>query len=75
MSAFLFDVIGSYQLGPLLLELRGMYSTGNKARDNLATKIRYFQPLDTDGNYYAGGWTQFFASAYRLLQPGLGHHG
>jgi len=70
MSAFLFDVIGSYQLGPLLLELRGMYSTGNKARDNLATKIRYFQPLDTDGNYYAGGWTQFFASAIDYFNQG-----
>jgi hypothetical protein len=70
MSAFLFDVIGSYQLGPLLLEMRGMYSTGNKARDNLATKIRYFQPLDTDGNYYAGGWTQFFASAIDYFNQG-----
>ena len=70
MSAFLFDVIGSYQLGPLLLELRGMYSSGNNARDNLATKIRYFQPLDTDGNYYAGGWTQFFASAIDYFNQG-----
>ena len=70
MSAFLFDVIGSYQLGPLLLELRGMYSTGNNARDNLATKIRYFQPLDTDGNYYAGGWTQFFASGIDYFNQG-----
>jgi hypothetical protein len=60
MSAFLLDIIGSYQLGPLLLELRGMYSPGNKARDNLAKGIRYYQPLDTDGVYYAG-WTQFFA--------------
>ncbi|PYN44982.1 MAG: hypothetical protein DMD95_09250 [Candidatus Rokuibacteriota bacterium] len=57
MSAFLVDIIGSYQLGPLLLELRADYSTGNKARDNLAKGIRYFQPLTTDGIYYAG-WTQ-----------------
>jgi hypothetical protein len=71
MSAFLFDVIGSYQLGPLLLELRGMYSTGNKARDNLATKIRYYQPLDTDGNYWAGGWTQFWASAVDYFNQGF----
>src|SRR2546428_8482197 len=63
MSAFLFDVIGSYQLGPLLLELRGVYSPGNKARDNLAKGIRYYQPLDTDGTYYANGWTQFFSAA------------
>jgi hypothetical protein len=39
-----------------------MYSTGNRARDNLAKGIRYYQPLDTDGNYYAGDWTLFFSS-------------
>src|SRR5262249_11981674 len=71
MSAFLFDVIGSYQLGPLLLEARGAYSSGNKARDNLSRgKIRYFQPLDTDGNYFAGGWTQFWASGVDYFNQG-----
>jgi hypothetical protein len=70
MSAFLLDVIGSYQLGPLLLELRGMYTSGNKAQDNLARNIRYYQPLDTDGNYYAGGWTQFFASGVDYFNQG-----
>src|SRR2546428_10686560 len=60
MSAFRVDIIGSYQLGPLLLELRADYSTGNKARDNLAKGIRYFQPLTTDGIYYAG-WAQIMA--------------
>jgi hypothetical protein len=63
ISAFLLDVIGSYQLGPLLLELRGGFSSGNKARDNLSKGINYYQPLDTDGNYWAGGWTHFFASS------------
>ena len=38
----------------------GDYSTGNKARDNLAKGIRYFQPLTTDGIYYAG-WAQIMA--------------
>jgi hypothetical protein len=55
-SAWLFDVIGSYQLGPLLLELRGMYSPGNKARDNLSKSKRYFEPLDLDTGYWSGGW-------------------
>jgi hypothetical protein len=62
ISAFLLDVIASYQLGPLLLEARGVYSPGNKARDNLSTGINYYQPLITDGNYWAGAWTHFFAS-------------
>jgi len=60
LSAFFVDIIGSYQLGPLLFEVRGDYSTGNKARDNLAKGIRYFQPLTTDGIYYAG-WAQIMA--------------
>src|SRR5262244_1237561 len=55
-SAWLFDVIGSYQLGPLLLEMRGTYSTGNKARDNLSQSKRYYEPLDLDTGFWSGGW-------------------
>src|SRR5262249_55356843 len=71
MMAFLFDVIASYQLGPLLLEARGAYSPGNKARDNLTKSIRYYQPLDTDGGYYAADWSVFFSSwsSGDYLQP------
>jgi hypothetical protein len=54
-SAWLFDVIASYQLGPLLLEARGMYSPGNKARDNLSQSKRYYEPLDLDTGYW-NGW-------------------
>jgi len=54
-SAWLFDVIGSYQLGPLLLEARGVYSTGNKARDNLSLAKRYFEPINLDTGYW-NGW-------------------
>jgi hypothetical protein len=54
-SAWLFDVIGSYQLGPLLLEMRGVYSSGNKARDNLSLSKRYYEPLDLDTSYW-NGW-------------------
>jgi hypothetical protein len=54
-SAWLFDAIASYQLGPLLLEARGMYSTGNKARDNLSLAKRYYEPLDLDTGYW-NGW-------------------
>jgi len=55
-SAWLFDTIASYQLGPLLLEARGMYSPGNKARDNLSLAKRYYEPLDLDTGYWSGGW-------------------
>jgi len=55
-AAWLFDIIGSYQLGPLLLEMRGMYSSGNKARDNLSLSKRYYEPLNLDTGYWSGGW-------------------
>ena len=55
-SAWLFDAIASYQLGPLLLEARGTYSTGNKAHDNLAKSKRYYEPLDLDTGFWSGGW-------------------
>jgi hypothetical protein len=54
-SAWLFDMTASYQLGPLLLEARGMYTTGNKARDNLSLAKRYYEPLDLDTGYW-NGW-------------------
>jgi len=60
--SFLADVIASYQLGPLLLEARGVYSPGNKARDNLTKSIRYYQPLDADGGYYSADWTAITSS-------------
>jgi hypothetical protein len=55
-AAWLFDAIASYQLGPLLLEARGTYSTGNKARDNLSVSKRYYEPLDLDTGFWSGGW-------------------
>ena len=55
-AAWLLDVIASYQLGPLLIEARGAYSTGNKARDNLSRSKRYYEPLDLDTGYWSGGW-------------------
>jgi len=60
MSAWLVDLIGGFQIGPLALEARAIYSTGNKARDNLAQSIRYYQPLDANTNYYSG-WANILA--------------
>ena len=54
MSSWIVDLLGSFTAGPLLLEARGVYTPGNKARDNLAQSIRYYQPLTMDGNWWAG---------------------
>ncbi|PYM93933.1 MAG: hypothetical protein DME04_10350 [Candidatus Rokuibacteriota bacterium] len=61
LSSYIVDLIGSFQTGPFLLEARGVYSPGNKARDNLAQTIRYYQPLTTDGNYWSR-WAAILAS-------------
>jgi hypothetical protein len=36
--------------------VRGAYSSGNKARDNLSLSKRYYEPLDLDTGYWSGGW-------------------
>ncbi|PYN80460.1 MAG: hypothetical protein DMD96_13090 [Candidatus Rokuibacteriota bacterium] len=70
MSAWFFDAVGSFQLGPLLLEARGIYTTGNEARDNLAKSIRYYQPLDADGSYYTG-WAQILSTGVDYFNGGF----
>jgi len=70
-SAWLFDVIGSYQVGPLLVELRGTYSTGNKAHDNLSLSKRYFEPIDTDSGWYTG-WGAILAGGIDYFNGGGG---
>ena len=70
ISSWIVDLTGSYQLGPLLLEARGVYTPGNKARDNLAQSIRYFQPLTTDGSYWAG-WGAINASGVDYFNGSL----
>ena len=71
MSAWLVDLIGSFQAGPFLLEVRGIYSTGNEARDNLSKSVRYFEPLDMDTSYYAG-WAQIWALGIDYFNGGGG---
>ena len=75
ISAFLFDVIGGWQLGPLLLEARGVWTTGNKATDDLRTEDRnYFQPLDLDSGYWAG-WSNIQALGVDYFNGGSGFGG
>ena len=70
ISSWIVDLTGSYQLGPLLLEARGVYTPGNKARDNLAQSIRYYQPISMDGSYWAG-WGAILASGVDYFNGSL----
>jgi hypothetical protein len=82
ISAFFFDLRAGYQLGPLLLQGLGVYTTGNSARNNTLDKVRYFQPLTTDTGYLADWGTQLtslgldYFSAFneaggRIAYPGV----
>ena len=79
ISAFFFDVIGGWRLGPLLLEGRYMYTTGNRPKDQLSKDINYYQPLDTDTSYWGAGWGEiyslgidYFNGAIRNMGVGIG---
>jgi hypothetical protein len=60
ISAFLADVQGGWQLGPLLLEARAIWSSGNNAQDNLSSKVKYYEPINLDTGYYSG-WANILA--------------
>jgi hypothetical protein len=68
ISAWLIDVRGGFQLGPLLLQGLAMYTTGNTARNNTLDKVRYYQPLDTDTSYLSDWGTQLTSLGQDYLQ-------
>jgi hypothetical protein len=55
ISAWFADVRAGFQVGPLTLSGMAMYTTGNKAGDNLRSEINFYEPLDTDSSY-GGDW-------------------
>jgi hypothetical protein len=79
ISAFYGDVTFGWRIGPVLLEMRGLYTTGNKAGDKLWEEVNYYQPLNTDTSYWAGGWgniyalgIDYFNGAIRGMGPYIG---
>lgn len=71
IRAWIVDVQGGFQLGPLLLEARGAWTTGNDASDDLRRKVRYFEPLNLDTGYYAG-WAAILALGVDYFNGGGG---
>src|SRR5499433_1970959 len=74
ISAWLGDVRGSYQLGPVLLSAMTMWTTGQDAKSNPYKSIKYFQPLDTDTSYMADWGTQIISLGvdyYQTLYGGI----
>jgi hypothetical protein len=69
--AWLVDIQGGWQLGPLLLEGRGVYTSGNDASDDLRQKVHYFEPLNLDTGYWAG-WSNIQALGVDYFNGGGG---
>lgn len=74
ISSFLFDVIGSWSAGPLLLEGRGVYSPGNKARDSIPQGKHYYEPISTDTGYWST-WSAILALSDADFGTGLNNGG
>jgi len=72
IRAWIVDIQGGFQLGPLLLEARGVWTPGNNADDDLrSTNRRYFTPLDLDTGYWAG-WSNIQALGVDYFNGGGG---
>lgn len=69
IDAWLIDLRAGFQLGPLLLEALGVYTTGNSARNNTLGTVRYFQPLDTDTGFLADWGTSLSSLGLDYFNP------
>ena len=73
IRAWFADVRAGFQVGPLTISAMGMYTSGNKASDNLRDKVRFYQPLNTDTSYAADWGTQIYSLGidyFNILQFG-----
>jgi hypothetical protein len=61
ISAWLVDVRGAFNVGPLTLAGMVMYTSGDSAKSNPFRSIGYYQALDTDTSYGADWGTQIFS--------------
>jgi hypothetical protein len=61
ISAWLADVRGAFNVGPLTLAAMGFFTSGQNAQSNPFRSVRYFQALDTDTSYLADWGTQIFS--------------
>ena len=75
MSAWFVDIRGGYELGPVLLEAMGMFTTGNAARDTTLRTVKYYQPLDTDTSYLADWGGQLTALGVDYLDAMIENSG
>jgi hypothetical protein len=61
MSAWLVDVRGAFNVGPLMIAGLTMWTSGDSAKSNPFKTVGYFQPLDTDSSYLGDWGTQILS--------------
>src|SRR5262249_21636696 len=61
ISAWLADVRGAFNVGPLTLAAMGFFTSGQDAKSNPFRSVRFYQALDTDTSYLADWGTQIFS--------------
>jgi hypothetical protein len=77
ISAWLLDIRGGWQAGPLLLEAAFIYTSGNSKdeRHDLAEDdVNFYQPISTDTSYFAT-WAEIWALGidyFNIINSGAG---
>jgi hypothetical protein len=69
ISAWFVDLRAGWQAGPLSIDALGMYTTGNKAEDDLPSggpDVKYYQPVDTNA-VYGVDWGAITAITYEYI--------
>jgi hypothetical protein len=77
ISAWLLDIRGGWQAGPLLLEAAFIYTSGNDKEDrhDIAEEdVNYYQAISTDTSFYAT-WAEIWALGidyFNIINSGAG---
>ncbi|MGH7311526.1 MAG: hypothetical protein ACREJV_00005, partial [Candidatus Rokuibacteriota bacterium] len=78
ISSWIFDVIGGFRSGPLTLEVRGMWTPGNKATECVQTvgavcaggsDINYYQAINPGTILYFAGWSEIESAGVDYQLP------
>jgi len=78
INAWIVDVIGGFRSGPLTIEVRGVYTSGNKATECVQTvagvcaggsDINYYQPINAGTIIYFAGWSEIESAGVDYQLP------
>lgn len=85
IRSWILDVIGGFRTGPLTIEVRGMWTPGNKITECVngipgvcggGDKIKYYEPYLNGTSAYFAGWSEIESSGIdynnTLRSPGSG---